>query len=590
MWSSISAWSTRACEFRPGGGGGNPSVERVPGRGPAGLALALLAALSAGADGQTLLWEAYGTVPQDGFGMWIARAGDVTGDGAQDLLVPVPWATVNGLSSAGLFRVYSGADGALVYTVTDNPPVQYGLFGATVAGLGDVNGDGLSEFLARGASITVYSGADASPLLVLPGPLAGGLGGLGDVDGDGIPDFGFKVPAAPMFYAVEAHSGATGALISTAYESFQGNAGSWIAGVGDVDGDGLLDFAVANPAEIVQGRVDVYTALTGQPILPILGTFGNCGIALSAAGDVNGDGLSEVLVGQGGGGFDNYCNTNARVVGWPSGPDLMVIGWLSTCDMTGWAVDGGFDLDGDGFDDPMVGSRRHGAFVPPNGWLGAVRIFSGQSGAVLLQVTGWPGATPINNSVSTLGNSVAYLGDVTGDDFPDFAGGADWVAGNNCGPSACAGGIRVYSGAPDGVSTFGAGCPGSSGEVARIGATWEPSVGSTWSVNLSKTIPGVPALLLLGFSNSQWGGVFLPFDLGLLGMPGCPLLVSPDLVFPATTSGNPAAGGRAKVTFAIPANPALAGATVYVQWHVADLTAATPGGAVTRGLAVTLQP
>ncbi|HKB16121.1 MAG TPA: hypothetical protein VKF62_08645, partial [Planctomycetota bacterium] len=109
-------------------------------------------------------------------------------------------------------------------------------------------------------------------------------------------------------------------------------------------------------------------------------------------------------------------------------------------------------------------------------------------------------------------------------------------------------------------------------------------------VHLSRTLPGTFALLLLGASNASLpGGLPLPLNLAPLGMPACALLVSLEVMLPALTSGPGPGGGRASFSFPIPPDPLLVGGLAYLQWYVVDPGPAPLPGAMTRGLAVTLQ-
>ncbi|MGH8567417.1 MAG: VCBS repeat-containing protein, partial [Gammaproteobacteria bacterium] len=126
----------------------------------------------------------------------MAGAGDVNGDGAPDLLVGTRF---------GRLHVYSGADGSVLRTL-DLPSGSSTAPRSAVAGVGDVNGDGVPDLLV-GAGFSavggnagqgrafVFSGADASLLRTLDLPTPQGFSGLGsavagagDVNGDGVPD------------------------------------------------------------------------------------------------------------------------------------------------------------------------------------------------------------------------------------------------------------------------------------------------------------------------------------------------------------------------------------------------------------------
>ena len=142
-----------------------------------------------------------GDAPGDGFGSALAHVGDVDGDGSCDALIGAPGAdravVINGLTRAAIFTLSS--------------PVTGTSFGHAVAGVGDVNGDGIPD-LAVGAPqcatggtsagrLTVYSGSQGRTLLALVGSDAGqalgtALVGLGDIDGDGLAELAVAEPFA----------------------------------------------------------------------------------------------------------------------------------------------------------------------------------------------------------------------------------------------------------------------------------------------------------------------------------------------------------------------------------------------------------
>jgi hypothetical protein len=128
---------------------------------------------------------------------------------------------------------------------------------------------------------------------------------------------------------------------------------------------------------------------------------------------------------------------------------------------------------------------------------------------------------------------------------------------------------------------FGHGCPGQNGTpalAARAGAL--PWLGDTFEVELGNLPPGPFCLLLLGTSRTRWGAIDLPARLDHLGMAGCELFVSGDVLLPV-----PAGGGRARAALAIPTDPALAGADFFMQSWQIDC-AANPGCATVSNPAV----
>jgi hypothetical protein len=124
--------------------------------------------------------------------------------------------------------------------------------------------------------------------------------------------------------------------------------------------------------------------------------------------------------------------------------------------------------------------------------------------------------------------------------------------------------------ASGGFNSFGEGCAGSGG-VTALAAAALPQVGSVLHVDLTPPPPG-PAVLLVGFSNTRTAVVPLPADLSPLGMPGCWLRVSPDLLVPV--SGSPA-----RATVPIPDDPTFAGTVFHAQALLLD-AGVNPVGAV----------
>jgi hypothetical protein len=185
-----------------------------------------------------------------------------------------------------------------------------------VAQLGDVNLDGIPDFLVGAPGTHIFehsyvngwahicSGVDGSILRTWTGPSPRSLFGMaiaspGDLDGDGIPDV---IVGAPNIRTIYVYSGATGAPIAlqgTGGSSTQGGgAAHGIRGVGDVDGDGVPDYAYmgffgqVNEIVVVSGATHAVLLRIPSPE-PLL-YFGS---SLWAAGDVDGDGLPDLIAG-----------------------------------------------------------------------------------------------------------------------------------------------------------------------------------------------------------------------------------------------------------------------------------------------------
>jgi len=253
-----------------------------------------------------------GTTANDGFGQTLVNLGDVNGDGVPDLAV----GTAIGTSSSipGYARVFSGATGTLLYTKSGTFIGQrYG----QVFRAGDVNNDGKNDLMigaigntvngVNSGSAFVYSGSTGALLRTVHGLAAGdrlGYSGstVGDVNADGIDDFIVGTFTTGIGYA-RVYSGADGSVIYHLTDGVVGDSfGHSVAGIGDANGDGTPDFAVAAPNSnvggTVSGLVRVYSGLDASMMREFIGLPGvHLGYCLSAAGDVNGDHLYDLGIG-----------------------------------------------------------------------------------------------------------------------------------------------------------------------------------------------------------------------------------------------------------------------------------------------------
>ncbi|MBC8330242.1 MAG: FG-GAP repeat protein [Planctomycetes bacterium] len=148
------------------------------------------------------LWQFDGQASDDWLGYSVSGAGDVDGDGFDDLIVGAHGADPGGLSAAGSAYVYSGATGSLIWQFDGQ--ASFDALGWSVSGAGDVDGDGFDDLIvgAHGAdpgglsaagSAYVYSGATGSLIWQFDGQASGDnlgwpVSGAGDVDGDGFAD------------------------------------------------------------------------------------------------------------------------------------------------------------------------------------------------------------------------------------------------------------------------------------------------------------------------------------------------------------------------------------------------------------------
>jgi hypothetical protein len=291
---------------------------------PGGLSNAGSAYVYSGADG-TLLYQKDGALADDNFGYSVSTAGDVNGDGRADFMVGAYYADPGGFSAAGSAYVYSGADGTLLYQKDGAAVGDW--FGCSVSTAGDVNGDGRSDFIvgadhadpggfSAAGSAYVYSGADGTLLYQKDGAAVDDRFGCsvstaGDVNGDSRSDFMVGADHADpgglsLAGSAYVYSGTTGTVLYTLNGAAAGdNFGCSVSTTGDVNGDGKSDFIVGAdltyPAGVGAnaGTAYVYSGATGAVLYTRNGAAAgdNFGHSVSTAGDVNGDGKSDFIVG-----------------------------------------------------------------------------------------------------------------------------------------------------------------------------------------------------------------------------------------------------------------------------------------------------
>ena len=379
-----------------------------------------------------------GTVANGRFGRSVAGAGDVNGDVFGDMII--------GASEANKAYVYhgnaTGMNTSVASTLTS--PAFNTSYGANVSGAGDVDGDGYCEVIV-GASANnaayVYKGSatgtQASQVQTLSGFGGVSVAGVGDINGDGYADVMVGASGTGT-YAGSAYlfQGSASGLPAAPSQTFQGSAyysyfGISVAAAGDVNGDGYSD-AIVGASGTSSNTGSAYIYLGSPVMITSVATFltgsGNFGYSLAHAGDVNGDGYGDVVVAatnnSSGYGFVYLYLGSASGLATSSSS---MAGTFVSSDFYGFSLARAGDVNGDGFSDIIVGTLNAGkAYV----------LHGNAQGQLVL------GATLQRTGELRFGFIVASAGDINADGYDDVIVGS-------CYDSKA----YVYMGSASGVAT-----------------------------------------------------------------------------------------------------------------------------------------
>ncbi|MCA3011430.1 MAG: FG-GAP repeat protein, partial [Myxococcaceae bacterium] len=390
----------------------------------------------------------------------VASAGDFNGDGYSDVVVGSPGFDDGSSSDTGRVFLFLGSAGGVLQTPAAefSPTVAGSRLGLSVAGAGDVNGDGFADVIAgapgwespvvRGRALLFNGNAAGrltSPTVVsqaTSGKFGDEVASAGDVNGDGYSDVAVvEIPWVGTDCKVHVYNGnSTGLSMMPRTLSASGvQCNPSAAGAGDVNGDGFSDLVVGLPTG-VGGPTGGAVVYLGSPVgladsgvtlapSPDGGVVRSFGSSVASAGDVNGDGLSDVVVGASG------SNRAYVFHGLRDGGLQLVRQWLpSAMGVPGSAnfgksVASAGDVNGDGFSDVLVGSPETTSRP------GEVSLYLG-SATGLANDAGWVGSLGPAQSNANFGFSVASAGDVNGDGYSDFIVGARQFAGTASGEGA----------------------------------------------------------------------------------------------------------------------------------------------------------
>lgn len=398
------------------------------------------------------------------FGYSVASAGDVNGDGYSDVIVGA-YNFTNGQTSEGAAFIYHGSSGGLSTTATTQ--IEKNESGAelgySVSSAGDVNGDGYSDVIVgvrnytngtngEGCAFVFHgsaSGVSTSSSVTLEGNalnayLGASVACAGDVNGDGYSDvvvggYGYSGGGTVGRGVARVYHGSASGInstYSTQLTKVQSYAelGYSVACAGDVNGDGYSDVIVGAPyydngsGQADEGLAFVYhgspTGVSSTVKASMEGDQFNAyfGYSVSSAGDVNADGYSDVIVGARY--YDNgeYDEGVAFVYhGSSTGLSTTAATLLEANQIGsdfGYSCSGAGDVNGDGYDDVIVGAHKY-----DNGQSneGAAFVFHGSSSGVSTTAT----TTLEQNQASAhYGYSVSTAGDVNGDGYSDVIVGA----------------------------------------------------------------------------------------------------------------------------------------------------------------------